>query len=290
MGWVSLGLLLVAVGTVGVVTARDGWNVANRRVRGSALRLGPYVERWDGLRQAVPDPTPLPIAAAYRAVLTSMPRAVLTSPAVQDYWAFLSYTRWAVLVTYLGFVLPLFTLSYAAGAFGAERETRSLVWVLTRPVPRSLLYLGKFLGTLPWCLLFGLGGFAAVCLAGGELGRRAWGLYAPAAAAGTVAFAALFHLFGAVFRRPVVVGLVYVFFYEVLVALLPGGLKLFSLTFYTRCLMYNSAAAAGYPSTLLDGTVPVSTPTAAACLTAATVGLTVLGLVLFGRSEYRDDT
>src|SRR5437773_77646 len=81
-------------------------------------------------------------------------------------WAMMNYSRWVVLVLYLGFILPLFTLSYASGAFGTDRESRTLVWLMTRPIPRSAIYLGKFVGTLPWCLAFSGGGFVALCLAG----------------------------------------------------------------------------------------------------------------------------
>src|SRR5437763_1099991 len=81
------------------------------------------------------------------------------------------------------FLLPLFTLAYASGAIGTEREGRTLVWLLTRPVPRPAVYLAELLGTLPWCLLFGLGGFFVLCRAGGDPGREALRLYWPAAAA-----------------------------------------------------------------------------------------------------------
>jgi ABC-type transport system involved in multi-copper enzyme maturation permease subunit len=204
-------------------------------------------------------------------------------------WTFMNFSRWVPLWVYLLFVLPLFTLSYASGAFGAEREGRTLVWLLTRPLPRSAVYLAEFVGTLPWCLAFSVGGFVLLCAVGGPPGREALRLYWPAAVAGTVAFAALFHLIGAVFRRPVVVGLVYVFFYEALVLSLPGSLKLLSLTFYTRCLMYNGAAAAGYPVEMLDVTGPVSATTAWAVLLSAAAGLTGLGMWLFARREHPDD-
>ena len=91
------------------------------------------------------------------------------------------------------------------------------------------------------------------------------------------------------FRRPVVVGLVYVFFFEALVPSLPGSLKLLSLTFYARSLMYNEATAAGYPSDMLEVSEPVSALTAWCVLIFATVAITVLGMWLFARSEYRDD-
>ena len=201
----------------------------------------------------------------------------------------MNFSRWVILGAFLGFVLPLFTLSYATAAFGTERESRSLVWLMTRPIPRSGVYLAKFFGALPWCVLFGLGGFAALCLAGGEFGRKSFALYWPAAALGTVAFSALFHLIGAIFRRPVVVGLVYVFFFEALVGSLPGSLKLLSLTFYARCLMYNAAEAGGYPVEMLEISQTVSSTTAFAVLTSATIALSCVGMWLFSRLEHRDD-
>ena len=81
-----------------------------------------------------------------------------------------------------------------------------------------------------------------------------------------------------------------VFFFESVVAALPGSLKLLSLTFYARSLMYNEAASAGYPMDMLPAmTQTVSSETAWAVLSCATVGITLLGMWLFARSEYRDD-
>ena len=201
----------------------------------------------------------------------------------------MNFSRWVVLGAFLGFVLPLFTLAYSTAAFGTERESRSLVWLMTRPIPRPAIYLAKYFGTLPWAVLFGIGGFAALCLAGGEYGRKALALYWPAAVIATVTFSALFHLIGAIFRRPVVVGLVYVFFFEALVGSLPGSLKLLSLTFYARCLMYNAAEAADYPVEMLEVSQIVSSTTAWSVLICAAIALTALGMWLFSRLEYRDD-
>jgi ABC-type transport system involved in multi-copper enzyme maturation permease subunit len=313
MGWVSLGLLGVVVFWVALVTERGAWNLAEQRARrgagtyrAEAERLLPpsryrAVAEGTGLNELRPHevPNPLdPTADALASLLLSVPHAVLASERFAHGWAFMTYSRWVLFTVFLGFVLPLFTLSYASGAFGTDRETRSLIWLMTRPIPRGGIYLAKFLGALPWCLAFGVGGFAAVCLAGGPLGREAFARFWPAAAVATLAFAALFHLIGALFRRPVVVGVVYWFFFEGVVAALPGSLKLLSLTFYARSLMYNEAAAARdraggpaeYPVELLTSmSAAVSSATAWAVLAAATVGITALGTWLFARSEYRDD-
>jgi hypothetical protein len=288
MGWVSVGLLGMVVASVLVVTGQGGWGIENRR----AFRGGPTYRKYAA--EVLPAQIGASTAAAHATLgiptlVATVEHAVLESERFRHEWAYLNFSRWVVLGTFLGFVLPLFTLSYASAAFGTERESRSLVWLMTRPIPRSAIYLAKFLGTLPWCVAFGLGGFVILCLAGGDLGRQALAMYWPAAAAATVAFAALFHLIGAVFRRPVVVGLVYVFFFEALVAALPGSLKLLSLTYYARCLMYNSAMAAGYPGEMLDLSLPKDSAAAWAFLATATIGLTALGMWLFARSEYRDD-
>ena len=304
-GWVSLGLLGIVVAWVAVFTARGGWELADQRARRSAgsnrdeaERLRPG-SRYDALgdeaklKQLRPHemPNPLnPTEDALRSLILSVPQAVMTSDKFLTDWGFMTFSRWVVHLVFMGFVLPLFTLSYASGAFGTDRESRSLVWLMTRPIPRSGIYLAKFIGTLPWCLAFGLGGFVAVCLAGGPIGREALARYWPAAAMATVAFASLFHLVGAIFRRPVVVGLVYVFFFEAVVAALPGSLKLLSLTFYARSLMYNEAGAAGYPVEMLPAmSGAVSSATAWAVLGGATVAITLAGMWLFARSEYRDD-
>jgi ABC-type transport system involved in multi-copper enzyme maturation permease subunit len=289
MGWVSVGLLAVVVTTVAIVTARNGWDLRERR----AYRAGPTYHQFIE-KEYLPQQVGYGVAVAgadygMPAVLLVIQQRILTSEKLLNDWAFLNYTRWVMLGVFLGFLLPMFTLSYATAAFGTERESRSLVWLMTRPIPRSAIYLAKFIGTLPWCVAFGLGGFAAVCVAGGDLGKQALALYWPAAVAGTIAFAALFHLIGAIFRRPVVVGLVYVFFFEALVAALPGSLKLLSLSFYARSLMYNATSGAGYPTEMLDVPQAVSNATAWWFLGIATVGLTALGMGLFARLEHRDD-
>ena len=202
------------------------------------------------------------------------------------------FSRWVVFLLFLGFLLPLFSLSFAAGAIGQERESRSLVWLMTRPLPRSGVYLAKFLGVLPWCLLLTVGGFGALCLAGGQTGREAFLLYGPAVCAGSLAFAAVFFLLGALFPRPAILGLLYAFFFETLLSELPipGTLKRLSINYYTRCLLYSAAEGHDVPVESSSLFVPVSPTTAWAVLLGATVGVTALGMWLFARLEYRDDT
>jgi ABC-type transport system involved in multi-copper enzyme maturation permease subunit len=289
MGWVSLGLLAIMTAIVAVITHGPvGWGMPDRYSFRLQSRFKDVPEHLNQL-QGLPLP---PDATAVQLGVTGAFRAMLLDRQFLDDWAFLNFSRWVVFTMYVMFLLPLFTLAYASGAVGSEREGRTLIWLFTRPLPRWAVYLAKFLGVLPWCVAASLGGFAVLCLAGGEIGLRALLLFWPGALAGTIGFAALFHLVGAVFRRPAVVGLVYVFFFETLVANLPGSLKQLSLNYYVRSLLYNEAttAVATAEPAILDVYAPTDPTTAWLTVLAAAAGLTLLGMWLFGRQEPRDET
>ena len=289
MAWVAGGLLALLTVTVAVMShGPSGWGLQNRfsmRFQTEVRNIPALVD----LAQMTPNTSE---GSALTMAIYAPFRAVLADDKFLDDWAFLNFSRWVVFTMHLGFVMPLFTLAYGSAGLGAERESRTLIWLLTRPLPRWAIYLAKFLGGLPWCLAASGGGFVVLCLAGGSLGLRALATYWPAVIAGTIGFAALFHLLGAVFRRPAVVGLVYIFFFEMLVANLPGSLKQLSLNYYTRSLLYNEASAAltVVSQESLDVYAPASGPVAWATLLAAAVGFTVIGMVVFSRQEPQDET
>jgi ABC-type transport system involved in multi-copper enzyme maturation permease subunit len=84
-------------------------------------------------------------------------------------WNVGNFARDLVLGVYLTLVLPLLCLCFGTQALGGEWEERSLVWLLTRPIPRPLIYLAKFTAAVPWTLGCTLGGFF---LAGACVGSR----------------------------------------------------------------------------------------------------------------------
>lgn len=293
LGWAAVALLALLTVTVAVVThgpvgwgfrTRPAW-ISDRSPNGTVvMTTARYADERAVMYEAVPGP---PDLLGVKFLAFAPLRAMTKDPVFLADWEFLHFSRWVVFGMYLSFLLPLFTLAYASGAIGAEREGRTMIWLFTRPLPRWAVYLAKFLGVLPWCVLAAAAGLIALGLAGGPVGRTAVAAYWPAALGGAVAFAALFHLIGALFRRPAVVGLVYVFFFETLVANLPGSMKQLSLNYYVRSLMYNEAVAVtrtAAPANL-DVYAPADPTTAWIALALATVGLSLLGMALFGRQE-----
>ncbi|QEL20981.1 ABC transporter permease [Limnoglobus roseus] len=301
LAWVTFGLVFLTATAIAVYTHGPvGWRLENRPgwiadiKTDGAVRMThrQYAEERLPLYAFFPGPPGqlaiklAPIAAVQFLLVSEHPEA----EKFRDDYAFLRFSRWVVFGLFLGFVMPLFVLAYASGAIGGERESRTLIWLATRPMPRGAVYLAKFLGVLPWCVAVSVAGFAAVCLAGGELGRLAFEVYLPAVFAGTIGLSALFHLMGAIFRRPAVVGLVYVFFFETLVANLPGSLKRLSLNYYVRSMMYNEASTvAVVPEDQLEVYDPVTPTTAWVVLLAASIVLTLVGMWWFAKLEPKDD-
>jgi ABC-type transport system involved in multi-copper enzyme maturation permease subunit len=210
--------------------------------------------------------------------------------AVLDRSGFMVFSSWIVFSIFLSFLMPIWSLSFATEALGGDRESRNLIWLLTRPLSRPAIYLGKYAALLPWSLGLNVGGFGLLCLAAGRPGFVAFQLYWPAVFCGTLAFCALFHLMGACVRRPAIVAIVYSFFLETILGNLPGSLKRASISFYARCMMFDAMENYGVTPVKSSVYMPVDGPTAFWVLVSLTVVLLGVGMVIFGRSEYREES
>lgn len=290
LGWATFGLVVIMTLAVGLIShGRNGWAFDTRysgRYR-TQYRNYPAVQ-LDRI-QMLPQPG---MALAVEAAAFAPFRAMLVDPQFLADYEFLNFSRWVVFGLYLGFLMPLINLAFASGAMGSEREGRTMIWLLTRPQPRGAMYVAKFLGVLPWCVLISLGGLAALCFAGGPVGRTAFVTFAPVAVMGSIAFASLFHLLGAVVRRPAVIGLAYIFFFETLVANLPGSLKQLSVNYYVRSALFDAASTRVQTLTpeSLDVYAPADATTAWITLILASIVITAIGAILFGRAEPSEES
>lgn len=184
------------------------------------------------------------------------------------------------------FLMPIWTLTFATEALGRARETRTLTWLLLRPLSRWSMYLAAYLAALPGGLFLNVGGFVVFCLLGGAAGRFVLPLFWLPIILGTLAFTALFQFLSVVFQRSGIIGLLYAFFLETIAGNLPGQQKLLSISYYVRCLIIDRAREVGM-SIELGGTKPaVSGETATIVLLAATAGLVAAGMIVFSRKEY----
>jgi ABC-2 type transport system permease protein len=280
MVWIALGLMAFSATLVAINTAANRWGMHQRHFPG---RHDPTLEQWI-------DRSEFATLAAHRTAGGQAVASALfgSSRALLNQSAFLVFSREAVFSIFLSFLLPVWSLSFATEALGGDREHNSLVWLLTRPLPRPAIYLAKFVALLPWSIGLNVGGFAMLCLAGGQPGALALRLFWPAVFWATLAFSALFFMTGAYFQRPAVVALVYSFFLETLLGNMPGYLKRVSISFYARCMMFEAAQEYGVQPEKPSVFLPVDGTTALIVLASVTVSLLALGAVLFSRSQYHE--
>jgi ABC-2 type transport system permease protein len=276
MVWIALGLLAFTFTFTFIRTLSGRWGMEHMHAVDSSVT---YAQLRDSLElssvafpwRAGSNLTQLALAEAARSTLLRAP-----------FYRFSNF----IFSVFLSFLLPIWSMSFATEALGGDREGGSLVWLLTRPLPRPAIFLAKYVALLPWSLGLNCGGFALICLAGGKPGRLALQLYWPSVFWGTLAFSALYLWMGTAFRRPAVVATVYSFFLETILGNMPGYLKRASISFYTRCMMFEAGKSYDVQPEKPSVYLAVDGTTAMQVLIVATVLLILLGMAWFSRKEY----
>jgi ABC-type transport system involved in multi-copper enzyme maturation permease subunit len=189
----------------------------------------------------------------------------------------------------VGVVLPLCALFFASALIADEVDGKTLTYLLTRPVPRGAILLGKFLAYLVSTLVYvwpitvltffllatdrpGVGGRIPTLFQ--DLGVTALAL---------LAYGALFALLGVLVRWPVIPGLLFVFVWEN-VAYLPGHLPKLTVTAPLRSLLEHQPGEEGLGQFLAFNSLSVGVSLAS--LAVITVGALALAFWIFGRREY----
>ncbi len=200
----------------------------------------------------------------------------------------LEFSNLVVMDVFLSGLVPLLALIYATSAFGDEREDRTLVYLLTRPLGRWRIYLAKGAGVIPVVLTVVLGSFVLICLVGGEPGRSVCLRFLPGLAIGTLAYTMLFLLFGAIAPRPLIMSVVYAFLVETIVGNMPGSLKRMAISFHTRCILFDAGSDIGVAPENARHFVAIAPQTANIVLWCVVGVLLLWGCIAFQRREYRD--
>lgn len=195
-----------------------------------------------------------------------------------------------LLVVYASFFVPICAIAYGSTCVGAEREDRTLVYLLIRPFPRPLILLAKFLASWPLTVGLAVGTFWVYCQLAGDCGHRAFAAYATTIALMATTYVSLFHFLSVWFRHATILALVYVLFLEVLVGNMPGIVKRAAINYYGRVLMYAAGEPHGLAMPNPNGFEMLASQTAGAALWGLAAGLLLAAIIVFQYREYRDLT
>ncbi len=204
--------------------------------------------------------------------------------------AFSAFSEEVVLLLFVSFIMPICALAYATTSIGGDREDRTLLFLLVRPIPRWLVVLAKLIATLPLVVGLVVGSFWVYCRLAGPVGHTAFALYLPAVFYMTVAYVSLFHLFAVTFRHSTIIALVYSLFMEILIGSMPGIVKRITVSFFGKSMIFEMGADYGLEPPNPQWFVPMTTRGAGMMLVIISVVGVLLTLVVFSRREYRDLT
>jgi ABC-2 type transport system permease protein len=146
-------------------------------------------------------------------------------------------------VFYLRFTIPVLGVFYGTSLIADEVEDKTITYLFTRPIPRGAVLVGKFLAYLACTIFVVLPSVVIVYLAivpmRGSLGGSFLDLVKDLVllAIGLAAYGAVFAFIGARFKRPLLIGLIFIFGWEQMALAFPGYLKKFTVAYYLQALV-----------------------------------------------------
>ena len=183
---------------------------------------------------------------------------------------------------YIRFIVPVLGAFYGTALVADEVDDKTITYLFTRPIPRGAVVIGKFLAYLVCTALLILPSvvivfFLTVPIGGGHIGEHFPALVADLGMliAGLVTYGALFAFVGARLKRPLVIGLVFVFGWEPGVLLFPGYLKQITVAYYLQALVPHAMPDDSAVSVLLQTFREVPAIWTSLVALAAIAGLTL---------------
>jgi ABC-type transport system involved in multi-copper enzyme maturation permease subunit len=197
---------------------------------------------------------------------------------------------WAFFVR---FSVPVLAIFYGTSLIADEVEDKTITYLFVRPIPRQAVLFGKYLAYLVSTVFVVLPAVVVVWLLivpiGGTLGSSVFDLAKDLAllAVGLAVYGAVFALVGATMKRPLVVGLVFVFGWEVVALAMPGSFRLATVAYYLQGLIPHAmptGSALDIISRVFTETPSVTTSVVG--MTAITVGALGLAARSVAKREY----
>lgn len=146
-------------------------------------------------------------------------------------------------VFYLRFTIPVLGVFYGTSLMADEVEDKTITYLFSRPIRRGAVLIGKYLAYLACTIFVVLPSVMLVYLLvvpmQGSLGGSFIDLVKDLAllALGLAVYGSLFAFIGAKFKRPLLIGLVFVFGWEQAALAFPGYLKQFTIAYYLQAMV-----------------------------------------------------
>jgi ABC-type transport system involved in multi-copper enzyme maturation permease subunit len=225
----------------------------------------------------------LPVLMALIFVVT---RLISGSTGIEGMYVFSNM----IMACYLQFFILILALFYGTSVCSEETEGRTLTYLITRPIPKSAVILGKYAAyTLLIILMTVFGVIVSFIilnmnnlfdLAAFKILLKDTGVLI----LGLISYTALFTLLGTFLRRSILVGLVFSFGWENVIQYFPGSTQKVTIAHYIKSLLPSSSG--GRFSFLLFRLEPTAPAVAVIILLLITGISLALACLVFSWKEY----
>ncbi len=146
-------------------------------------------------------------------------------------------------IFYLRFTVPVLGVFYGTSLIADEIEDKTITYLFTRPIRRAAVLIGKYLAYLGCTIFVVLPSVVLVYLLivplQGSLGGSFLDLLKDLMllALGLAVYGALFAFVGAKYKRPLLIGLIFIFGYEQAALAFPGYMKYYTIAYYLQALV-----------------------------------------------------
>ncbi|MEA2053946.1 MAG: ABC transporter permease subunit [Candidatus Thermoplasmatota archaeon] len=150
------------------------------------------------------------------------------------------------LAIFLQFILLIIALLCGTALINSEIADKTISYLSTRSLRREELFLYRYLGSIPVGFLI-IAVPIAVCLTVLDIHTGSLDTlehlpdYCTIILLGVVVYSSFFAFLGVAIKRPLMVGLLFAFFWEILLANLPGKIPYMTLMFYLRSMSHHMA-------------------------------------------------
>lgn len=154
-------------------------------------------------------------------------------------------------VFYLRFTVPVLGVFYGTSLMADEVEDKTITYLFTRPIRRGAVLVGKYLAYLGCTVFVVLPSVVLVYLLvvpmRGSLGGSFIDLLKDLTllALGLAVYGAVFAFIGAKFKRPLLIGLIFIFGWEQAALAFPGYMKRFTVAYYLQALVPHAMPSDG---------------------------------------------
>jgi ABC-2 type transport system permease protein len=197
-----------------------------------------------------------------------------------------------IMTFFLQFLVLILTLFFGTSVTSEEVEGRTLTYLVTRPVPKSAILIGKYAAyTLIVTAMVWTGLIACFLILNFErLGEaQTWLVllrYLGVLTLGILAYGGFFTFLGTFLKKSIMVGLLFSFGWENVIQYFPGSTQRFAIAHYLKSLLPRIITSRGRFSFLTFRLEPTAWPVSILTLILITAGFLTLAALFFHYKEY----